>query len=114
MGRWGILWKPMRCKLERVGLVVRVCMKLHNFIIDQGGSTVPFAEVYEDAKEGMRAPGREQRVRFKAVPRDFLNELPGRDNRVYSSSSESTRDYLLQHFSSLVDSGLVRPPRRDD
>ena len=32
--RFGVLRRPMRCKLERVVLVVSVCMKLHNILID--------------------------------------------------------------------------------
>jgi hypothetical protein len=35
VNRWGVLWKPLRCRLDRVGLVVGVCMKLHNLILDQ-------------------------------------------------------------------------------
>ena len=34
MQRFGVLRRPMRCKLERVVLVVSVCMKLHNILID--------------------------------------------------------------------------------
>ena len=35
VSRWGVLWKPLRCKLTRAPLVVGVCMKLHNLIVDE-------------------------------------------------------------------------------
>ena len=49
--RWGILWKPLRCPLQRMPLVIGVCMKLHNLIIDQtdghGYSCSDYDEVLE-------------------------------------------------------------------
>ncbi len=29
--RWGVLWRPLRCTLQRNVLVVRACFALHNF-----------------------------------------------------------------------------------
>jgi len=35
VGRWGILWKPLRFPLPFVTQVLRVCAKLHNFLKDR-------------------------------------------------------------------------------
>jgi hypothetical protein len=35
VGRFGILWSPMRCTLRKAAFTVVVCSKIHNFIIDQ-------------------------------------------------------------------------------
>ena len=37
VNRFGVLWKPLRCRLDRAPLVIGVCMKLHNLIIDRTG-----------------------------------------------------------------------------
>lgn len=34
VGRWGILWKPLRLSVGKAAQIVAVCCKLHNFIID--------------------------------------------------------------------------------
>ncbi len=33
--RWGILWRPLRCRFDKRTLVVTICAKLHNFCIEQ-------------------------------------------------------------------------------
>ena len=33
--RWGILWRPLTCALNRWGSIVLACAKLHNFCIDE-------------------------------------------------------------------------------
>ena len=33
--RWGIFWRPLRVPLLRVPLLVRTCMKLHNFVLGE-------------------------------------------------------------------------------
>ena len=35
VGRWGILWKPLRVPLHRAPVVIESCMTLHNLCIDQ-------------------------------------------------------------------------------
>jgi hypothetical protein len=35
VGRWGILWRPLRVPIERAGQVFIVCMKFHNYIIER-------------------------------------------------------------------------------
>ena len=34
VGRWGILWKPLRVPLHRAPVVIEACMTLHNLCID--------------------------------------------------------------------------------
>jgi DDE superfamily endonuclease len=42
VGRWGILWRPMRLRVAKASQVALVCCKLHNFIIDHNGrGTLP-------------------------------------------------------------------------
>jgi len=33
--RWGIFWRALRVKFSRIPLLIRVCCRLHNFIIDK-------------------------------------------------------------------------------
>jgi hypothetical protein len=35
VGRFGVLWSPMRCTLVKAARIVVVCCKLHNFIIEE-------------------------------------------------------------------------------
>jgi DDE superfamily endonuclease len=35
VGRFDILWSPMRCTLLKAALIVVACCKIHNFIIDR-------------------------------------------------------------------------------
>jgi DDE superfamily endonuclease len=34
VARWGVLWRPLRVPIDKAGIIVIVCMKLHNFIIE--------------------------------------------------------------------------------
>jgi len=47
--RWGILWRPLRCRFRRWTTVLTVCAKLHNFCIDKN---IPVAQhrFYEDVE----------------------------------------------------------------
>jgi len=36
VARWGVLWRPLRVPIHRMGLIVILCCKLHNYIINQG------------------------------------------------------------------------------
>ena len=40
VGRWGILWKPLRFPLPVVTQTLRVCAKLHNFLIERASCNV--------------------------------------------------------------------------
>ena len=33
--RWGILWRPLRCRFDRRAPLIGACMRLHNFCIDE-------------------------------------------------------------------------------
>lgn len=41
VGRWGILWKPIRFSLPTATRSIRVCAKLHNFLIDRSSAVPP-------------------------------------------------------------------------
>ena len=34
--RWGVLWRPLRCRFNRRAPLIGACIRLHNFCIDQG------------------------------------------------------------------------------
>jgi hypothetical protein len=34
VARWGVLWRSLRVPIDKAGIIVIVCMKLHNFIIE--------------------------------------------------------------------------------
>jgi len=42
VGRWGIFWRPLRVPINRMGTIVILCCKLHNFIINEG-----FLNIYQ-------------------------------------------------------------------
>lgn len=48
VGRWGIFWSAMKYPVEKVTLIISVCFKLHNFIIDTGDE--------QDCDENYRIP----------------------------------------------------------
>ena len=33
--RWGVLWRPLRCRFDRRAPLIGACMRLHNFCIDR-------------------------------------------------------------------------------
>lgn len=33
--RWGIFWRPLRCSMDLIPLIIRVCCKLHNICVDR-------------------------------------------------------------------------------
>ena len=35
VGRWGVLWRPLRIKFSRIPLLLRVCCKLHNICMSR-------------------------------------------------------------------------------
>eukprot|EP01032_Pedospumella_encystans_P029721 gene29721-33555_t len=49
-GRWGILWRPLRCAMARWPLVLTVCAKLHNYCLDKNVSPCT-NRFYEDVEE---------------------------------------------------------------
>jgi DDE superfamily endonuclease len=34
VARWGVLWRSLRVPIDKAGIIVIVCMNLHNFIIE--------------------------------------------------------------------------------
>lgn len=49
--RWGILWRPLKCAMNRWPLVLSVCAKLHNYCLDQNVPPVQH-RFYDDVQEG--------------------------------------------------------------
>ena len=38
VGRWGVLWRPLRLRVAKAAQVSLVCCKLHNFIVENSGT----------------------------------------------------------------------------
>jgi DDE superfamily endonuclease len=47
IGRWGIFWRPLRTTVDKAAQIVLVCMKLHNFIVDDGNIDIPLPGVID-------------------------------------------------------------------
>jgi hypothetical protein len=50
VGRWGIMWRPLRGTLQKASRIIVACMKLHNFIASNGSIAIP--DVYEEDNFG--------------------------------------------------------------
>ena len=55
---WGVLWRPLSCRLRKSVTVVMVCFKLHNFIIDQNGDLEVPNPSHEDDQSHLCRPER--------------------------------------------------------
>jgi len=51
VGRWGILWRSVRLSVSRASLILRVCVRLQNFLIGRS-SPPPDAQLPEDGAGG--------------------------------------------------------------
>jgi len=40
VGRWGVLWRPIRFSVSCAALIVRVCARLHNFLVERSSPRV--------------------------------------------------------------------------
>jgi hypothetical protein len=83
--RWGVLWGPIRLRLDKVGVVVQACCNLHNMcLLDMGmrepaldeeclrmlGSTLPEVHLQGDCHTG--DPQVRARARNPSIRRDLL------------------------------------------
>jgi hypothetical protein len=84
MQRFGILWRPLRCKLEFVPAVVQACMILHNLCFDNVGEN--FDENVDTVAQFTTVPG------FASVP-DGIGGSPGTDEQsdCYQLDDEGNR-----------------------
>ena len=101
INRWGILWKPLRVPLPKCSRVVIVCMKLHNFILDNGNPVVPSAIELEDEPTGLKALPLSQRSRVAApVKKQYLTtgrystSIESGDTRAMLSSFIAAREFV--------------------
>jgi hypothetical protein len=53
--RWGVFWRPLRVKFDKIPLLIRVCCKLHNFCIDRFGVGESITIARGDAQIGDNA-----------------------------------------------------------
>ena len=66
--RWGIFWRPLRCKFDRLAVVVTCAMKLHNLCVCRADDC---EGLDEDCEVGGQAAGR------AAPERDENGGMPG-------------------------------------
>ena len=50
--RWGVFWRPIRVDFARIPLLIRVCCKLHNFLIERSGVNDVIFIARGDVKQG--------------------------------------------------------------
>lgn len=107
--RWGILWRPIRFPVKRVGIVVMALFQLHNFLKDQGDeSNVP------DVGTGLGA--RQAGELLRAV-----DVTDGYDHDYHNSDTCHTEEVVLRRVrhgncpireditNALESEGLLRP-----
>ena len=50
--RWGVFWRPIRVSFENIPLLIRVCCKLHNFLIERKGPAEVIGIARGDVRSG--------------------------------------------------------------
>jgi hypothetical protein len=73
--RWGILWRPLECRFDRMAHVAICCLRLHNLCVDDNDTDFGIAEL--DVADGL---GRRDRPVFDrdGVPVNILTGDPSR------------------------------------
>lgn len=75
VGRWGIFWSAIKYPLEKVTLIIMVCCKLHNFIIDNADEN--------DCDKNYR------------VPVHYLNRVQGHEE-IFFQQDHHTEEEVLE------------------
>ena len=110
--RWGILWRPLRCRFDRRAPLIGACMRLHNFCID---ARVAEETVFRGGL-GMVQPGR-----WEISPEFDDDDRPVHHLDIEQDQVPRPRDRrrlqqrnhrLLELVKVVKESGIVRPPLR--
>ena len=97
VGRWGILWRPLRHELPMATAIIQCCARLHNWCIAHRADMRRFVRAAYAQKGDQDMGGGDPRPIFGTT-----NGRPG--NVVASSRRDELRD-------DLVAAGMVRPQR---
>jgi hypothetical protein len=101
VARFGILWRPLKFSLFRVGPILSACMRLHNYCIDSGVQPVR-ASMSADEQAVSDAAFRRWWAVASAV-RDDNGEGQGRRSDLCESD-------MRQHLSSVLsEKNIIRP-----
>ena len=112
---WGILWRPLRFKLEKIIRVIDACMRLHNFIIDFClNNELPTTSEYIDRKifdEDCRRflassidttyfgiQGGEDGVKMNAYGKIFSGGKPFPEDLISNKKGEKLRNFLCNEI----------------
>ena len=98
VGRWGILWRPLRHELPMATAIIQCCARLHNWCIAHRADMRRFVRAAYAQKGDQDMGGGDPRPIFGTDP----GGRPG--NVVASSRRDELRD-------DLVAAGMVRPQR---
>jgi DDE superfamily endonuclease len=95
--KWGILWRPMRIKLDNIKYVLLAIARLHNFVVNERLSNEePMEHVGTDT----------ERVYNPSDQEVFTNTQCNKNRRKYLLGTSIIRDEMVQRIKSL---GLTRP-----
>jgi len=123
VGRFGVLWAPLRCTLKEAVRTVEACIGLHNVIqeLTAGGTlddvdlppTVQHRHVHACVRRGQRLP--RLRVSYAAPkvdasgrPVSLLN-VHGKNMARGAVSNTDVRDRLANELEAAIDAGAVAP-----
>jgi len=96
VGRWGILWKPLRVPLRRAPVVIETCMTLHNLCIDR---SVP-QEIRPPKQSRSRDPSHHHHINNNGGPSSLLTDDDA-DSAFDSSDMNSLRSFITQQMKDL-------------
>lgn len=100
VSRWGIFWSGLRCRLKTSTLIIAVCCKLHNYLIEQ-----------KEMRASAEPPDPENRVEgFPFVWLQDELDLEEENQRSRKRCRENS-DRRNAGVRALQEAGRLRPPR---
>jgi hypothetical protein len=114
VAKWGILWRPLRFNMLHCNRIVHACVRLHNFLIDQGVAGQQHALLYSEPYVNRSAPSAADGdphgeaiddVRYRTAATAEQDQEP--EERATSMAPSSIRSAL---FTQSVYKSLARPP----
>ena len=98
VARWGVLWRPLSCRLTKSVRVVMVCCKLHNYIIDQNSDLEVPNPSHEDDQGHTCRPDRTVHLQDEC---DLVD---------YRRRRDLDTSILRQHFTNNIHNLALRRP----
>lgn len=96
--KWGILWRPMKVKLENIKYILHSIARLHNFVINE---RLANGEVMEEVGTGAN------RIYHPTVDEDVFNDAEAQEaKKKHLKGVSIIRDTMVERIANL---GLRRP-----